>query len=451
MADKPFHSLTTRLTRRVVAWSALAVLLLAGVQGWWTWRTTEARLQQTVEDHAASLAPQLAQAVWQISPDLLRPHLITAAKLSGIRYVGMYDPAGGVFDPKTGEVLVPKGQPWAEAGDLSAKGSASAQRFPIAFPPGHRTSTGREIKATLGYLVVVYDERAIQREALQAALWVMAQGVALSAVLLAVFVGLLRRHVQRPLRSLAAFLDELKAEQVEAPCRLDRPAAAHADELDRVAEGFERLQARVAEHVHTLDALVAQRTEALQSAHDTLKALAVTDALTGCHNRLSFTQRLPELLQHSQRYSRPLSVVFCDVDHFKSVNDRHGHGVGDRVLRAVGACLRDRLRGSSDWVARYGGEEFVVVLPETPLAEAQEAAERLRQAIAEDVRIDLPEQPAGLTVTASFGVAEWRPAEAWESLLDRADQCLYAAKRGGRNRVEPAVLPTTAGLATASP
>ena len=150
-----------------------------------------------------------------------------------------------------------------------------------------------------------------------------------------------------------------------------------------------------------------------------------------------FNERFPAELARAQRYDRPLSIVFCDLDEFKSINDNHGHLVGDRVLTAFGTCLRNELRVEIDWVTRYGGEEFLVVLPETPLAGALEIAERLREAVAERVGVALDDGGL-LRITASFGVAQQQAEENLEALLQRADQWLYAAKNGGRNQVQPA-------------
>ena len=138
----------------------------------------------------------------------------------------------------------------------------------------------------------------------------------------------------------------------------------------------------------------------------------------------------------AKRYERPLSVIFCDLDKFKSINDNHGHLVGDRVLSTLGGCLRQELRGEIDWIARYGGEEFVVILPETPLAAALEIAERLRLRVEQDVTLPLADG-LQLRVTASFGVAQQQDQESMESLLNRADEWLYVAKKAGRNLVLP--------------
>jgi diguanylate cyclase len=135
------------------------------------------------------------------------------------------------------------------------------------------------------------------------------------------------------------------------------------------------------------------------------------------------------------RSHRAFSVVLLDIDHFKNINDAHGHDVGDTVLRMIGQVLRNSLR-TSDFAARYGGEEFVVLLPETDLTAAAELAERLRKHVeAADLRAD----SAVLHVTASFGVAAF-PTSVRDAntLVKTADEMLYKAKESGRNRVEVA-------------
>ena len=179
------------------------------------------------------------------------------------------------------------------------------------------------------------------------------------------------------------------------------------------------------------DALAARNRE-LALLGQELHALAVTDALTGLPNRRAFDNRLATEVALASRYQRPLSLVMLDLDRFKEVNDRHGHAVGDAVLRQVAAILQ-RQRRSGDLVARYGGEELVAILPHTEAEAAAIWAERVRRAIAA-----LVVTPAGArVVTASFGVAGFE-APHWasvEALLTAADAALYEAKRDGRNCV----------------
>jgi len=131
------------------------------------------------------------------------------------------------------------------------------------------------------------------------------------------------------------------------------------------------------------------------------------------------------------RYGRPLSLIILDLDGFKAVNDTHGHAVGDRVLKALARCLEEHLR-QSDRAVRLGGEEFAVLLPETGLPQALRLAERLRQAVA------ALKVPPVERLSASFGVAQASPTDSPFSLLKRADEALYRAKRAGKNRVETA-------------
>lgn len=163
--------------------------------------------------------------------------------------------------------------------------------------------------------------------------------------------------------------------------------------------------------------------------HRTLKRQATTDALTGLANRRRSEADLRRQLQIAHRYQRPLSVLLCDIDFFKSVNDRFGHHAGDEVLREVGSALLD-LKRTADFAGRWGGEEFILILPETDLAQARVLAERLRLAIAAR-RMPVP----GLTVTLSIGANQCSPEDDVVQALAAADQWLYAAKSGGRNRV----------------
>jgi diguanylate cyclase (GGDEF)-like protein len=166
--------------------------------------------------------------------------------------------------------------------------------------------------------------------------------------------------------------------------------------------------------------------------HETLLDLSTRDSLTGLANRGSTLAELQNRFGLSLRYDRPLTVVVCDLDHFKQVNDTFGHGAGDLVLRTFGDRLMKTLR-EADLGGRIGGEEFLMVLPETDLAGARLFAERLRRAIAE-APVPLPSGP--LSFTCSLGLAERTPADLEAGqLLARADAALYQAKAQGRNRI----------------
>jgi two-component system, cell cycle response regulator len=160
--------------------------------------------------------------------------------------------------------------------------------------------------------------------------------------------------------------------------------------------------------------------------------LAATDALTGLMNRRAFSSAMMGELSRCERHGYPLALALLDVDHFKQVNDRHGHAAGDRVLLEMGKLLGLHLR-ASDLSARWGGEEFVVAFTSTGLDGARTGGERLRTALEEaSIANDAGER---IPVTASIGVAVWTPGEPLESLVGRADLAMYSAKSSGRNRV----------------
>jgi diguanylate cyclase (GGDEF)-like protein len=164
---------------------------------------------------------------------------------------------------------------------------------------------------------------------------------------------------------------------------------------------------------------------------DRLRAAALHDGLTGLFNRRFLREALPSLQAAAKRRGEPLTLLMLDLDHFKGVNDRHGHLVGDQTLRAVAGVLRNQSR-ASDIVGRYGGEEFAVLCPATDGPTALQVAERLRRAIAE---LDPEQLGHGGPQTVSIGVAVQTDEDCSpETLMDRADLALYQAKHGGRNR-----------------
>jgi diguanylate cyclase (GGDEF)-like protein/PAS domain S-box-containing protein len=167
----------------------------------------------------------------------------------------------------------------------------------------------------------------------------------------------------------------------------------------------------------------------LKRVEEELRALSVTDSLTGIHNRRYFQERLTTEMARVERGGGELSVIMLDIDHFKRINDLHGHAVGDRVLQVVCERIGHRLR-RTDVFCRLGGEEFMVLCPDISAEHAYVLAQQLWQGLRSS-----PIDGVG-TVTASFGVASWRVGEGADALLLRADSGVYAAKMGGRDRVE---------------
>ena len=191
--------------------------------------------------------------------------------------------------------------------------------------------------------------------------------------------------------------------------------------------GFDAETRKLAEWV------AAQAGIALENArlHEEVRRQATTDELTNLVNRRRFIEALETELERAKMFDSPVSVVLADLDDFKRINDDFGHHAGDRALTAFGQLLRDQVR-DFDVAARLGGEEFAILLPQTTAAAAAIVAARMRDVLAGS-EIEVTEN-AAVKLSASFGIAESHPGQSSDELLRRADDALYAAKRGGKNR-----------------
>ena len=172
------------------------------------------------------------------------------------------------------------------------------------------------------------------------------------------------------------------------------------------------------------------------------RKLSATDDLTRAASRRFFGQHFPREVERAARYKRALSLVLCDIDHFKKINDTLGHAVGDEILQQFGPRLQQALRRGIDWVARIGGEEFAIVMPETPYEPALEVARKLRAAVS---HTHFKAGTKSIQVTASFGLCgmDHVPSgehQVAEQVLRIADAALYRSKESGRNRVTAAIL-----------
>jgi diguanylate cyclase (GGDEF)-like protein len=251
------------------------------------------------------------------------------------------------------------------------------------------------------------------------------------AVLLALMVGGLRTEPGRAYRVLLALVATTTATTLlRTIWYAVGPEAPDVDGASSIVLFFTNLVFFATSGLAYVGVLEDRNRRGVEAATGELARISRTDALTGLANRGHFDATLRLEVERSVRHGRPLSLAILDLDRFKAVNDRHGHVVGDHVLRRTAAALT-RTSRVHDLAARIGGEEFALLLPDTDAVGGHALAERARAAIG------TPPGGTGagdVVVTASVGIAQWVPGEDAEGLYARADEALYAAKRGGRDR-----------------
>ncbi|MCK9396645.1 MAG: diguanylate cyclase [Methylobacter sp.] len=243
------------------------------------------------------------------------------------------------------------------------------------------------------------------------------------AGMLAVFLGfLLSKRLSSSLHELTMAIRAMNQGELR-----QKVTVRGKDETGILAEAFNRMSADLAHAYEELEE--SHRTISEQAL--LLKELSIRDELTQLYNRRYFNEQAIKLFAQMKRYNHSLSFMIGDIDHFKQINDKFSHATGDEVLKAVSGILKNSTR-ASDIVARYGGEEFVVIFPETPLMQAAEQCERLRKLIE-----DFPWSTIhpDLQVTMSMGLSDDLSLDSFEHILAAADNNLYRAKAGGRNRL----------------
>ncbi|PXX40301.1 sensor domain-containing diguanylate cyclase [Undibacterium pigrum] len=413
MSHTALQPIASLLIRRVFKWVILCVVCVSSLQAWLNYRAIEENFDMTVNDVARAHLPLLSVAIWDIEPQTIQKQIALILKNPSIAYVAIKASTGQHF---TG-------------GDINHLVSGQHMVFDIPAPADASTSVGKA--------EFVVDKAVLRKELLRSFIIVFIEVVILSVFIFMAVVAILRRDLEKPMRQLADFVKNLQANQLSTKLELQRKPGNGYNEIDLVVDGFCTMQDSLQKHIAHQDALVAERTSQLEAAMKSLKQLSITDGLTACYNRLLFNERMPAEIQRAVRYQRHLSLIFCDIDFFKKVNDEYGHAIGDHVLLAFAKSLAKELRVDVDWIVRYGGEEFLMVLPETNLQAALEVAERIRRQVEQHLFVRMPDGTV-LRITASFGVAELKVTDTMESLVQRADERLYVAKSQGRNQVQPA-------------
>lgn len=407
--DREFRSISTLMLQRIVALAVVCLICIGGIEVWLERQKQEKQFFNTMALIVETSSRALAHAIWDIDREVLLNHVQRLTELEAVGFVRL-------DIGTTAEVIT--------AGRSEAGHDVPSYQAVIYAPDSKNQALGT---------LQVWADKTYHRGMLWESQKHVIPGYLIFTVLMCVTVAwVMRRELERPLRQIADFVRNLKPEELNQPLGISRPERVRADEIDMVIQGFHHLQHALDRHIKDLDGLVKERTVELYALVDEVKRLSQLDALTGAYNRRAMELRLPLDIERCVRYGRPFSVIFADIDHFKRINDRYGHAVGDAVLKEVAKQLQSSLRENVDWMVRFGGEEFVIFLPETDEAHAVEAAHRL----AHLVRTTLWQAGAlKLSLTCSFGVVQYQRAETMDSLLARADALLYQAKHEGRNRV----------------
>ncbi|MEF7615160.1 diguanylate cyclase [Aquincola sp. MAHUQ-54] len=426
-------SLAGRLVLATLGFCAAFTLLTVAVRTASAWRdqrnTIAAELSQTEQ----VLRRTLSRAIWEMDRESLEAHLASAAKVASVGRVTLEIRRPG----RQPEQLLVRSEAWQPSTLVPTLDRE------LVYEP---YAGAREVVGRIG---LDGDERVMWARLRGEVGSIVLTQVLQSLLLATLVMWLFNRSVTVHVRHVAQHLAQLSPENLSTRLELVRPATHH-DELSLLARGVNQLQRslsdylarqrederELAAHRDRLAELVQQRTEALQAANAQLEAQSRCDPLTGLPNRRHFDEVKEAEFRRTQRSGQPLSLLLCDVDHFKHYNDSYGHAGGDDCLRRVGQVLQTCFSRAGELPARIGGEEFAVLLPGTDAEGAMAAAERLRQAVTA-VAIVHEASNVAAHLTLSIGVAQFDPStmDRFDTLFQQADQALYLAKRRGRNQV----------------
>jgi diguanylate cyclase (GGDEF)-like protein len=318
-------------------------------------------------------------------------------------------------------------------------------RYPATLDPGRRSPlnfSSRDItdpynNNLLGRITIDFFENDLmkmQRSYRDMALFTLA--VSLIAVVL--FILLLKQEFRR-LRRLSENVlsyDPAKREFPVTPSDRRDEVGIIQNAIINMVDKLNTYAGDLDEANKGLEEKILSRTRELKIANEQLEKLSLTDTLTGLPNRRHFEQQYMQMWEIAKRNGMILSVVICDIDFFKKINDAHGHLVGDAVLKKIAEILKTTSKRSTDYIARIGGEEFILILPDADDAHAKEFCEKIRQQM-QSLSVVVDENTVLENITFSFGVSTMVPEEEmWPKVaLKRADDALYEAKDSGRNTV----------------
>ncbi|MCD4485438.1 GGDEF domain-containing protein [Chromobacterium vaccinii] len=403
------------LARRMLVWilciSTTAALIATSVQLFFDYRHDVSELEQGMRYIEQSQLPGLADAAWNFNVAGMQ------VQLDGIGHSPWVAGATIHYGPSQSATLT-TGQVDADAG----------RRFEYVL---------QRNGVVVGKIFIAPNLHTLYSRTLDRIGIVLATQSGKSLVTSISILLLISWMITRHLTQMAEFAKSFEPGKRFTPFVLRRGPQGPHDELsvlvDRLNDAYGRLQTAhefQVRHNEILSQEVTQRTAELLEAHRQLAKLAITDKLTGAVNRRGLDEAFKSAIPLADPDSRPLAVILADIDKFKSVNDSRGHLVGDILLREFTGILKRATR-ATDTVGRWGGEEFLILCPQTTLEQALRLAEHLRASVQAHAFAEIGSK------TSSFGVAVLRKGETADDLVKRADEALYQAKEGGRNRVCP--------------
>jgi diguanylate cyclase (GGDEF)-like protein len=428
----PRQSLGGRLVLATLVFCLAFTVAAVGVRTWSAWQENIDRLSGELKLMGQIYQRTLSKSVWDMDRDAMAAQIASAANIESI----------GRIEVKLTSMNRPPEIKQSEREGWRPSEALPALNIPLYVEPF--VGAPREI---VGELTLHGDERVLwvrlKSEIVAIIVTQVVQSLLLASLVMLMFNRLVTVHV----RKIAEHLGNLTPATLGLSLALDR-RAAHRDELAQLVDGVNALQGNLTSylqqqqryeqelvaHRDNLKQLVKDRTQELEAANARLESLACTDTLTGLSNRRQLENVKEAEYHRARRSGQPLSLLVCDIDHFKKFNDTYGHAAGDQCLQAVARCLQSVCNRASDLVARIGGEEFALLLPGTSATQAARIAERILQAVAE-MAIEHKASETAPYVTISVGIAELGVSTpSFDTLFDMADKALYQAKAAGRNQ-----------------
>ena len=381
------------------------------------------QVKQFLDDLTAQYSEQLGNEIFADQELALSATLAQLKKRSNILTIDTYDQVGNLV--VTTAAKSPEG---LELDQLRPFGSPVARlQHWHNQPVLSYISPIIAYNEPVGYWQIRYAMTTLNQQTLEIVSIFSALIISLSLLLGLLLNNILRRFVLKPVYALQKTMHSIEnrdgpadQEEIDDEQRLARMVCAFDEHSCHL-----KVSKESQDEIGSLGYAFQQMLLALKNAYIGSR----TDALTKLNNRRKLDEVLAFEIKQSSRYQNPFAFILIDIDYFKTVNDTHGHLVGDRVLVELAELLQNCLR-TTDIAGRWGGEEFIIILPQQKRLHAQQLAEKLRNTICSHRFTD-----ANITITASFGISEYLPGDSAASLVKRADDALYEAKRFGRNRI----------------